>query len=345
MESKVLLSVIIISHNQKAVLKRCIDSVLGQVTSFPYEVIVSDDNSTDGTKEMLLDDYRDRVISVFVNTDIYETSYTLERAAYNRINGLKYASGRYLIHTDGDDFFTSSDIFELMVNTLELHPECNLCAQCFRMVNPNNLSEGHLLPVDRKLFKEKSILSGEDFIAKIGFLVNACFCMRHKNIDYNVLSGINYDDGDITMHFLGSGKVALVNRSDFVYVQYQNSSSATIPEKEKLIIFRNGIAAIKIVPNLAGVLLKKNIKGIVYIALRGLFGHGFSNRLLKYTRQFDIFVFSNLSNTIIVKDRIRYAFVIMVGLLVYLVPIKIKFIYRLLYKMSINWDAPSNVVL
>ena len=47
-----ILSIIVISHNQKNELKRCVDSVLAQNIPFEYEIILSDDRSDDGTFEL-----------------------------------------------------------------------------------------------------------------------------------------------------------------------------------------------------------------------------------------------------------------------------------------------------
>ena len=47
-----ILSVLIISHNQKELLRRCIESVLQQNLPFEHELIISDDASTDGTWEL-----------------------------------------------------------------------------------------------------------------------------------------------------------------------------------------------------------------------------------------------------------------------------------------------------
>ena len=49
------LSVCIIFHNQKQFIKRCLDSILSQKINFDYEILLSDDNSTDGTWEELLE--------------------------------------------------------------------------------------------------------------------------------------------------------------------------------------------------------------------------------------------------------------------------------------------------
>ena len=50
------ISVIIPTFNRKHTLQRAIDSVLAQ-TFKPYEIIIVDDGSKDGTKEWLLQNY------------------------------------------------------------------------------------------------------------------------------------------------------------------------------------------------------------------------------------------------------------------------------------------------
>ena len=47
-----ILSIIVISHNQKEKLKRCLKSILSQSLPFEFEIIISDDNSNDGSWEV-----------------------------------------------------------------------------------------------------------------------------------------------------------------------------------------------------------------------------------------------------------------------------------------------------
>ena len=49
-----VLSILLITHNQRELLQRCLDSVLAQELRVPFEIIVSDDRSTDGTREWCL---------------------------------------------------------------------------------------------------------------------------------------------------------------------------------------------------------------------------------------------------------------------------------------------------
>ena len=50
--SDIILSIIVISHNQKKELQRCVESILAQQIPFAYELILSDDRSQDGTFEL-----------------------------------------------------------------------------------------------------------------------------------------------------------------------------------------------------------------------------------------------------------------------------------------------------
>ena len=53
MNSKIKLSVIIISYNQEKYISEAIESVINQKTNFKYEILVSDDCSKDKTQEII----------------------------------------------------------------------------------------------------------------------------------------------------------------------------------------------------------------------------------------------------------------------------------------------------
>lgn len=331
------LSVVVISHNQKEVLKRCLDSILAQKTTFPVEVIVSDDRSTDGTREMLLSDYKENVTSVFFDSDTVDTTFTLERAAYNRINGLKYATGKYLVHTDGDDFFTSTDIFQLMVDKLEAHPECNLCCQNYCIVPEDNINAPHTPFNNSKHFELESILTAEEFLTEVGPVVNACICARRTNlVRVTELDGKLYDDNDITMRYLGNSPVALVNRCDFVYVQYKKSSCASITDVEKLFLF-NGLPQIQLAPNsLTIVILKMNIGAIRNISKYVIRYKPIPERIIKYCGSFDMFLLRGLSNSMAFTDRWRFFRIYLLSTLLLYFRVNSKsLLYKRLYKMAV----------
>ena len=59
MEKKIEVSVVMPTYNHKKYICQAIDSVLSQKTDFDYEILVGDDASTDGTKNLLVSKYKD----------------------------------------------------------------------------------------------------------------------------------------------------------------------------------------------------------------------------------------------------------------------------------------------
>lgn len=344
-ESKSL-SVIIISHNQRDVLRRCIESVLKQKTDFPVEIIVSDDRSSDGTREMLYAEYVGKIKYSFFDSNQYDTSFTLERAALNRINGLKLATSKYLIHIDGDDFYIGTDLFQKMVDTLELHPECTMCCQNFKILPYNQLNKKVETVFDSKYFEAERIISASQFIEEIPFLHNSCFCMRRSNlIKTEDLTSTTYDDVDITIRYLSDGCVAFLNRCDFLYIKYPDSTCATMSDRDKSIIFHSGITAIQLAPHLAGILLRKNLIGLMSISKEALLGKPFSDNLLKYCSHFDVFVFNGLSNKTSIKNIIRFIRIYILSRFMYYFRLNSRFLLKKLYKLSVKDSINNDVVI
>ncbi|HYE96788.1 MAG TPA: glycosyltransferase [Rubricoccaceae bacterium] len=116
-EAEPLVSFVVLSYNFEAFLPECLASILAQRGGYPFEVVVVDDASTDGTAALLgaFDDPRIRVIR---HTQNLGHARTVE-------DGLHAARGRYVARIDGDDRYRP-DFLEMVVPILERHPEVGL---------------------------------------------------------------------------------------------------------------------------------------------------------------------------------------------------------------------------
>lgn len=112
-----LLSVIVVTHNHGAFIQECLDSVLSQQTSFPFEVLVGEDGSTDGTREIVAA-YASRHPEVL-------RAFHRERNLGLRDNWqglLDAAQGPFLAHLDGDDLWRPGKL-QRTVDVLLANPE------------------------------------------------------------------------------------------------------------------------------------------------------------------------------------------------------------------------------
>lgn len=103
------ISLIISSFNQKKRLRRCLQSALAQkigANVSEYQIIVADDNSTDGTIEMLNDpdDEFFGKIQLHLNSRSIHKTYTLADNWNTAVSDL--ANGDRLIFTNGDIVFS-----------------------------------------------------------------------------------------------------------------------------------------------------------------------------------------------------------------------------------------------
>jgi len=104
------ISVVIPSYNRKELLKRSIDSAINQ-TKKPFEIIVVDDGSTDGTETMIKSDYD------FVKF-IKQKNKGVSAA---RNIGIKVSIGEWICFLDSDDEW-KKDKLEKQINAMKSNP-------------------------------------------------------------------------------------------------------------------------------------------------------------------------------------------------------------------------------
>ena len=247
--SNIVLSILVISHNQRELLIRCMKSLLSQKIKVPFEIVISDDRSTDGTWELICDYatkysntekkgdfWTPRVVGTQCNSNECDPLNVSERCGWNKLNVYTHAVGQYCVNIDADDYLKSEDIYQLQIDTLEKYPECSMCMQDVWQINDgDDISTGKIWPVNRRLVTE-SILSPKEFILNGYRALNQCYMMkRDNNIDFKKVYGKHFDDTIITQHHLQFGPCVYINRADYVWVKYNTSITETLKGDDNLV--------------------------------------------------------------------------------------------------------------
>ena len=128
------ISIIITSYNKRDYLVEAIDSVIGQ-TYRPYEIILADDGSTDGSRETI-QDYMDRypgwIKGIFQPENLGIPG--------NRNSALRIVTGNYVGILDGDDLFMPTKL-EKQVAALQANPDARVVHTNFRHVEEDGVTE------------------------------------------------------------------------------------------------------------------------------------------------------------------------------------------------------------
>lgn len=114
-----LVSIAIITYNQKDFLRECIESCLSQ--DYPnIEIVVADDGSTDGTHE-LLEEYAMKYPGKFM----LRLSKKNQGITKNSNSAHFACSGKYIAWMGGDDLMLPGKISK-QVDYMERHPDCTI---------------------------------------------------------------------------------------------------------------------------------------------------------------------------------------------------------------------------
>ena len=117
-----LMSVVVGTYQHVKYIAECLDSILMQQTNFAFEIILGEDQSNDGTREVC-QDYAKRYpekIKLFLRSRkdvIYINGNATGR--YNFLENLKACKGKYIALCDGDDYWTDPLKLQKQVDFLE----------------------------------------------------------------------------------------------------------------------------------------------------------------------------------------------------------------------------------
>lgn len=112
-------SVAIITYNQAEFISQAIDSVLMQEVSFDYEIVIGEDCSTDGTRDILTAYQKKHPERIRLL--LHEKNLGMNR---NFIQTLQACDGKYVALLEGDDRWVSPYKLQKQVDFLENHPDC-----------------------------------------------------------------------------------------------------------------------------------------------------------------------------------------------------------------------------
>lgn len=119
MENKI--SVIVLTFNQEDTIGRTLDSILMQRCHVPYEIVIGEDCSTDGTLDICrqYEQKHPGIIRLFANKEN-------KGVVNNYFDCILESKGQYIADCAGDDFWVDPLKLEKEVSILEAHSEVTL---------------------------------------------------------------------------------------------------------------------------------------------------------------------------------------------------------------------------
>jgi glycosyltransferase involved in cell wall biosynthesis len=119
-------SIACITYNHAPFIRQCLDGFLMQKTNFDFEIVIHDDASTDGTKE-IIEEY------AVLFPDMFSPMYQTENQYSKGVRGITIrfnvprCRGKYIALCEGDDYWTDPDKLQKQFDLIEKHPNTSMC--------------------------------------------------------------------------------------------------------------------------------------------------------------------------------------------------------------------------
>jgi glycosyltransferase involved in cell wall biosynthesis len=153
-----VLSICCAAYNHEAFIRECLDGFLMQETTFPVEILIHDDASTDKTAEVIREYEARHPQVVFA---VYEKENQYSKGTGDLFS-LRRARGQYIAVCEGDDFWTDPMKLQMQVDFLDRNPDYVVCYHDAKIVDRSgNVVAGSKLPTDcRRDFSSEELMKG-----------------------------------------------------------------------------------------------------------------------------------------------------------------------------------------
>ena len=182
-----LVSISCITYNHEPYIAQALNGFLMQKTSFPFEVLIHDDASTDRTADILREyekKFPNLIKPIYQKENQYSKGFTSVSATWN----FPRAQGKYIALCEGDDYWIDENKLQMQVDFLEKNPEYGLTYTLAR-----------IFLQEKKRFSNQK--AGRRFISYEDYFVNGTgkidLCKIAEGCGYKkILKASNYEELD-----------------------------------------------------------------------------------------------------------------------------------------------------
>lgn len=124
MDKTPLVSIVCITYNHERFIRDALDGFVMQKTNFPFEILVHDDASTDGTAGIIRE-YESKYPDLF--RCVYQTENQWGKKSPWKDILFPMVRGKYVALNEGDDYWTDENKLQKQIDFMESHPDFAVC--------------------------------------------------------------------------------------------------------------------------------------------------------------------------------------------------------------------------
>ena len=179
MSDNVIVTIRCLVYNHEPYIRQCLEGFVMQKTNFPFEAIVHDDASTDGSAA-IIKEYAEKYPDIIKPILEIENQYSKHDGSLRRIMD-SHTRGKYIAYCEGDDYWIDPLKLQKQVDFLERNPEYGLVHTYFNYVDV----QGNIIPPPTDFYKnlKERIFDGyiwDYYLVNPGFILT-CTAMYRRS--------------------------------------------------------------------------------------------------------------------------------------------------------------------
>jgi len=226
-------SVLVIAYNHNPFIAKCIDSILCQETDFEYEILIHDDNSTDGTKETIRQ--YEKKYPKLIKAIIEEENQFSKGKTHPDEFLFPYVRGKYIAMVEGDDFWCDNKKLQKQYIAMESNKTCSICVHPVQLVDSSNNLLNDVLGKNvfcEEVMKREDVLSEffckNNWVFQTGsFFMRATVLMNRPDFWSKFYVG----DLPIILWFAYNGDFCYINQKMSCYRIFSEGSATSLNRK------------------------------------------------------------------------------------------------------------------
>jgi glycosyltransferase involved in cell wall biosynthesis len=227
LDEAVAVSVLVVTYNHARFVRQALDNVLAQRLPQPFEILVSEDCSTDGTREIVQDyaaSYPHLIRLVLSERNLHSNEVVAR--------GFRAARGRYVALLDGDDYWTSDDKLRAQMALLDERPELTICFHNVQVVDECSQRTGRLWNAP-----DQPRVSGLHELLRGNFIATSSVMYRRAAVGeipawYDPFFPVT--DWPLHVLYARKGGIGYLDRTLGAYRLHSGGLFSTLGEREKL---------------------------------------------------------------------------------------------------------------
>jgi glycosyltransferase involved in cell wall biosynthesis len=226
-DAAIAVSVLVVTYNHARFVHQALDGALAQQLPQPFEILISEDCSTDGTRE-IVQEYADRHphhIRLLLSERNLRSNEVVAR-------GFRAARGRYIALLDGDDYWTSDDKLRAQKAFLDARPNLTICFHNVQVVDEHSQDSGRLWNAPNQ-----PEVSGLHELLRGNFIATSSVVYRRAAVAevpawYDGFFPVT--DWPLHILYAREGRIGYLDRTLGAYRLHAGGLFSTLGEREKL---------------------------------------------------------------------------------------------------------------